>query len=123
MTTPSPRAEIRPPMYAEKTLQQAAIRWLSEHRGYSELLSDEEATGDRVDSVGLMDDRIHLVEVKPVMHAGVARHAGDRPGSIESKIAGVLRAIHEGAGPSIKSGAWELEPCPPAGCGDARHLI
>ena len=81
-------------MYIEKALQQAAIRWLSEHRGYSELLSDEEAAGDRVDSVGLMDDRIHLVEVKPVMHAGVAHHAGDRPGSIESKIAGVLRAIH-----------------------------
>jgi hypothetical protein len=81
-------------MYNEKALQQAAIRWLSEHRGYSELLSDEEATGDRVDSVGLMDGRIHLIEVKPVLHGSVVRHPGDRPGSIESKIAGVLGALH-----------------------------
>ena len=85
---------MQPHIYVEQTLQLTAIRWLREHRGYSELLSDDMAVGDRVDSVGLMGGRILLVEVKPVVRAGDVRHAEDRPGSIESKIAGVLRALH-----------------------------
>ena len=84
-----------PHVYVEQTLQLTAVRWLREHRGYLEFISDDMAVGDRVDSVGLMEGRILLVEVKPVVHAGDIRHAEDRPGTIESKISGVLRALHE----------------------------
>jgi len=82
-----------PHIYVEQTLQLTAVRWLREHRGYSELLSDDMAVGDGVDSVGLMEDRILLVEVKPVVHVGDVRHAGDRPGTIGSKVPGVLRGV------------------------------
>jgi hypothetical protein len=102
---PQNPTETRPAMYVEKALQLGALRWLREQRGYAELLSDEEATGDRVDSVAVMDGRIHLVEVKPAVHAGAVRHCANRPGTIESKIAGVLRALHAKEGDRVSRAA------------------
>lgn len=89
--------DSEPHAYVELRLQTEAVRWLSDQWGYVEHLSDVQATGDRVDSVGTMDGRLVLIEVKPTVHAGLVRHASDRPGTIESKIAGALKGLYEGS--------------------------
>jgi hypothetical protein len=83
-------------VYAESSLQLAAVDWLSKHSGYSEIISDHAAVGDLVDSVGVMAGRAVLIEVKPKIYGGSVRHAARRPGTIESKIARALKNLHDG---------------------------
>src|SRR4051794_3546477 len=80
--------------YPEKTLQLAAIKWLRDHQGYREEYADEEARGARVDSVGVLEGRLALIEVKITVRANVVEHAPDRAHSLEGKIAGTLRPLY-----------------------------
>jgi hypothetical protein len=80
--------------YPEKTLQLTAIKWLKDHRGYREEYADEEARGARVDSVGLLEGRLALIEVKVTVGANVVEHAADRAHSLEAKIAGTLGPLY-----------------------------
>ena len=41
-------------VYREKSLQLAAVDWMAREWGYDELAGDVEATGDRMDSIGLL---------------------------------------------------------------------
>ena len=83
--------------YPEKRLQLGAIDWLKGNRGYVELFSDAEATGSRVDSVGTLDGRLMLIEVKLSINASIVDHALDRAQSLESKISGALRSLYGAA--------------------------
>lgn len=75
--------------YPEKRLHLKAVAWLREQRGYDERFSDEEAVGHRMDSVGLLDGRMTLIEVKTTATAPLVT-------SIEHKIAGALGSIYRG---------------------------
>ncbi len=79
--------------YPEKRIQQEAIAWLREVRGYEELFSDVEATGARMDSVGVLDGRAIAIEVKPSVSSNMVRHRSGASGSIEAKIAATLLAL------------------------------
>lgn len=83
-------------VYREKSLQLAAIEWMTREWGYRELAADAEATGDRMDSVGLLDGSIVAIEVKPVVHAGLVAFRADRSGSLEAKIAATLGGLYRG---------------------------
>lgn len=83
-------------VYKEKTLQLAAIGWLSEHKGYAELAGDVEATGDRMDSIGLLEGVVIAVEVKPAVYGGMTRFRDDRSGSLEAKIAATIGGLIRG---------------------------
>lgn len=79
--------------YAEKRLQTSAIEWLVRERGFIETFSDVEATGARMDSVGILDGRAVAIEVKPSVSATMVRHRAGASGSLEAKIAATLRAL------------------------------
>lgn len=57
--------------YPEKRLQLEAIQWLRTHWHYEEHYSDEEARGNRMGSVGLIDGRLTLIEVKNSVSASL----------------------------------------------------
>jgi hypothetical protein len=86
------------PINEELNVQQPAIDWLKKHWGYEEIKSAEEddAWGAPIDSVGLMDGRVLLIEVKVTVSGGQVRHNPTRPGSIEGKIARTLVGLYEG---------------------------
>lgn len=83
-------------VYKEKSLQQAATTWMKRHWDYRELTSDEEATGDRMDSIGWLNDELIAIEVKPVVHGGMVYHREDRGSSLEAKVACTLADLYTG---------------------------
>lgn len=83
-------------VYKEKSLQQAATTWMKRHWQYRELTSDEEATGDRMDSIGWLNDELIAIEVKPVVHGGMVYHREDRGSSLEAKVACTLADLYKG---------------------------
>lgn len=104
--------------YPEKTIQLAAINWLADHRGYSETFADEEGRGARVDSVGLLDGRLALIEVKVNVTPDMVDHKPDRSQSLESKIAGILGSLYRREGsPAAEAGnqVWDRRH-PPLVC-------
>jgi len=104
-------------LYIEKGIQLDAVAYLTSCFGYRELFSDAEATGARIDSAGLLAGRLHLIEVKPVIASNIVEHRDDRPGSLESKIAGALRQLYRGEpGPGrTLAAAWTRETRPVIG--------
>lgn len=84
-------------VYREKSIQLASIDWMTREWGYQELAADVEATGDRMDSVGILDGSVIAIEVKPAVHAGIVRFQPNRSGSLESKIAATLGGLYHGA--------------------------
>lgn len=82
--------------YPEKALQSRAIEWLTHHRGFVECFSDPEGEGARMDSAGLLDGRLVLIEVKNSADAGLLRTGRDGAGPIECKVASTLRALYRG---------------------------
>ncbi|SIR15335.1 hypothetical protein SAMN05880561_11412 [Rhizobium sp. RU33A] len=83
-------------VYKEKSLQQAATTWMKRHWDYRELTSDEEAIGDRMDSIGWLKDELIAIEVKPVVHGGMVYHREDRGSSLEAKVACTLADLYTG---------------------------
>ncbi len=77
----------------EKSIQLAGVAWLERNWGYLELAGDPEATGDRMDSVGLMEDRIVAIEVKDRVPGGTVWYEG-KTGSIEAKLSATLRGLY-----------------------------
>jgi hypothetical protein len=88
-------------IYPEKILQVEATAWLRAHWAYEEVLADAEAVGERVDSVGLLNGRLVMIEVKPAVYANIVDHAPDRPGSLGSKIAGALGPLYQRGGDRV----------------------
>jgi hypothetical protein len=117
--SPSPTAR-----YPEKVLQKAAIQWLKDHRAYREEYADEEARGARMDSVGVLEGRLALIEVKVTVGANVVGHAPDRAHSLKAKIAGTLGPLYRGEHNSVASAAhrvWDRRR-PPLVCILARSF-
>jgi hypothetical protein len=87
-----------PPINEEHKVQQPAIEWLKNNWGYEEIMSaeEDEAWGAPIDSVGLMDGRTLLIEVKVSICGGSVRHLSNRPSSIESKISRTLVGVFNG---------------------------
>ena len=83
-------------LYREKELQLAAVRWMADNWGYEELAADQEATGDRVDTIGLLDGQLIAIEVKPEVDRGLVWHDEGRSGLLEPKIAATLRGLYRG---------------------------
>lgn len=83
-------------VYREKSLQQAAMAWMARHWDYSELASDEEATGDRMDSIGWLNGELIAIEVKPTVHGGMVYHRDDKGSSLEAKVACTLADLYAG---------------------------
>ena len=82
--------------HPEENLQEPATRWLVENRGYEELVSDIGALGARVDSIGLLDGRLYLIEVKTTVAPSMVSFDAARAGSLEAKISSSLRSLYEG---------------------------
>lgn len=83
--------------YPEKSLQLAAVAWLSENLGFEEVFGDVEALGARFDSAGFIGPKPVLIEFKTNVPESMIAHRDDRSMSIESKIAGCLGALYGGA--------------------------
>lgn len=83
-------------VYPEKSLQLAAVEWMANNWSYRELASDAEATGDRMDSIGLISGKPIAIEVKTQVHSGLVRHRHGQSGSLESKISSTLRGLYRG---------------------------
>lgn len=82
-------------IYKEKSLQEAATTWMKHHWNYRELTSDEEATGDRMDSIGFLQGGLIAIEVKPNAHGSMVYHRDGRGSSLEAKVAcNVSRSLH-----------------------------
>ena len=95
--------------YPEKRLQLASVASLMSERQYCELYDDAEATGARVDSIGILDGRLWLIEYKVHVHGPMVRHAPGKGSSLESKISGTLGPVYRrGADPvsQLCNGAW-----------------
>jgi hypothetical protein len=80
--------------YPEKRLQAAVIEWMLRSWKYTEMYSDAEATGSPMDSVGILDGRLLLIEVKLRINARIVDHDSERPQSLEGKIVGALRSLY-----------------------------
>lgn len=80
--------------YPEKAIQEATSAWLASNWRFSEAFDDVEALGARFDSVGTLDGQLTLIEYKVSVSADIIKHAPDRSMSLESKIAGGLRAVY-----------------------------
>ncbi|MCY1668492.1 hypothetical protein [Rhizobium sp. SL86] len=83
-------------VYREKSVQMAAVGWMAAHWSYRELTSDEEATGDRMDTIGLLGQDLIAIEVKPSVHKGIVFHRDGRGGSLEAKLASTLSDLYAG---------------------------
>jgi hypothetical protein len=92
--------------HPEEALQESAIRWLASHWSYQEIASDIQASGAAVDSVGLIEGRLHLIEVKTKLYASAIWYDPSRSGSIEAKISSSLRSLY-GLAPDA-GGLWQL---------------
>ncbi|MBV5263346.1 hypothetical protein [Pinisolibacter aquiterrae] len=80
--------------YPEKALQLRATLRLAQDRGYVEHFSDEEGRGARMDSAGLIDGRLVLIEVKHRIGASLLAAASAEAGPIEAKIAAALTGLY-----------------------------
>ncbi len=80
--------------YPEKTLQLRATAQLAQDRGYVEHFSDEEGRGARMDSAGLIDGRLVLIEVKHRIGASLLAATSAEAGPIEAKIAAALTGLY-----------------------------
>lgn len=101
--------------YPERAIQEGAVAWLAENRGYVECFSDVAALGSRVDTVGTLGGRLLLAEVKVAVPASMVDHAHDRPGSLESKFAGALRTLYGRGADELSqraNDAWNRESPP-----------
>jgi hypothetical protein len=101
----------------EGILHRSAMAWLAKHNGYEELVADDLALGDRMDSAGRIGDRAVVIEVKTVFSRNMAAFDGTSSGVIESKIAAVLRDLY-GPGSTRISKAlsfWKGDQPPIAG--------
>ena len=88
-----------------------SVSWLRANRGYVELFNDSTHVGARVDSVGRMDGRLFLVEVKDRLDARAVRFDGSRPGgTIEAKISGALRNVALGSRDDLSRAISETLP-------------
>ena len=90
---------MAPPLVNEELkVQLPAIDWLKKSWGYREIKSAEEddAWGAPIDSLGLMDGRTLLIEVKVAVSGGNVRYNPDRSGSIEGKVARTLNGVFDG---------------------------
>lgn len=96
------------PRYPEKSIQQAMTSWLCDRWAFQSIFDDVEALGARFDSIGLMDDRLVLIEYKVGVSEAIVRHAPDKPMSLESKIAGGLRALYSRGGDAASVVANEV---------------
>ena len=83
-------------VYREKSLQLAAVEWMAREWSYDELAGDVEATGDRMDSIGLLAGTIIAIEVKPSVRGGMVWFQPDRSGSLEAKIASTVGGLYRG---------------------------
>lgn len=83
-------------VYKEKSLQQAATAWMKHHWDYQELSSDEEARGDRMDSIGFLQGELIAIEIKPTVHGGIVYHRDGRGSSLEAKVACTLADLYKG---------------------------
>jgi hypothetical protein len=108
-------AQLDKARYPEKRLQQAATDWLKHHWRYAEAFSDEEARGARIDSIGLLNGRLALIEVKVSIPADIVDHRADRSQSLESKIAGTLGSLYRreaGAVSETGNRLWDRQSPP-----------
>lgn len=80
--------------YPEKRLQLASVAELTRARHYHELYDDAEATGSRVDSIGMLDGRLWLIEYKVNVTGPMVRHAPGKGSNLESKISGTLGPLY-----------------------------
>lgn len=80
--------------YPEKHLQLASVERLKADLEYQELFDDVEATGARVDSVGLVAGRLWLIEYKVTVSAQMVRFAPTKGSCLESKISGTLGPLY-----------------------------
>ena len=83
-------------VYREKELQLAAVRWMADNWGYKELAADQEATGDRMDTIGLLGRQLIAIEVKPEVDRGLVWHDEALSGLLEPKISATLRGLYRG---------------------------
>ncbi|WP_367782765.1 hypothetical protein [Mesorhizobium marinum] len=81
-------------VYAEKALQQAAVSWMTRHWSYRELAADVEATGDRMDSIGLLRERVIAIEVKTSVNRRMVRFEGSSGNALEAKIAATIGGVY-----------------------------
>lgn len=91
--------------YPENRIQADATSWMAANWGYAEFFTDIGAVGARLDSAGLMQGRLVLIEVKVTVSEPIVWFAPDRPMSLESKIAGGLGAIYRGDGDAMSNAA------------------
>lgn len=91
--------------YPESRIQDAAVAWLEANRGYQEFFNDIGAVGARLDSAGLMDGRLVLIEVKVSVSAPMVRFTPSRSGSLEAKFQCGLGALYRGEGDALSTAA------------------
>jgi hypothetical protein len=82
--------------YPEKTLQLAAVRWMTANWRYLELVGDAEATGDRMDSVGLLGDAPIAIEAKTAVSSSMVRFDGTSSNALEAKIGATIGGLYRG---------------------------
>ena len=100
--------------YPEAQLQQLCTDWLLD-RDFVQIFDDVSALGERVDSVGVLNGRLWLIEYKVTVPPGIIRHQSDRSMSLESKLAGALGPLYrrEGDRLSVKANAEWDRSAPP----------
>jgi len=88
--------DVRSAPYPEKRLQLAALAWAEQHMGYRAISDDVEATGDRMDAIGMLGDELLVIETK--VHVVEATVSFDplRSATIEPKISGTLAPLYAG---------------------------
>jgi hypothetical protein len=91
--------------YPESRIQDTAVAWLAANWGYQEFFNDIGAVGARLDSAGLMDRRLVLIEVKVSVSKPMVRFAPSRSGSLEAKIVCGLGALYRGEGDALSTAA------------------
>ncbi|WP_031555995.1 hypothetical protein [Parvularcula oceani] len=93
----------------EYRIQEEAVAWLKAERGYDERFSDlYQHGGARLDSVGLIGERVHMIEVKTQLRPNEVGHA-------EDKLAGTLTSIEDRSGDgaaSVLRNVWDRKQVP-----------
>ena len=101
--------------YPENRIQAEATAWMAANWGYREFFTDIGAVGARLDSAGLMHDRLVLIEVKVAVSEQIVWFAPERTMSLESKIAGGLGALYRGECDTLSTAAnarWSRQTRP-----------
>jgi hypothetical protein len=79
-----------------RIVQKPATEWLLSRRCFKELYSDEDAKGGDLDSIGIIDGRLFLIEYKYEIRAGVAFKIPPRSGTLEAKFLRFLKRLYAG---------------------------